>query len=349
MDYQGVMSTDPVFKTVTLTGLLFESSQDNITAFAGGGQASATQLNAEVNRITTVATAGDSVKLPSAQPGLTVLLINKGANAMQVFGFGTDTIDGVATATGVSQMANSLVIYGCVTAGKWETEGLATGFGGPGLQTQSFTNGITARAGGGQGSATALTSMINRVTTVASPNDSVALPAAVSGLMITVINKGANAMQVFGAGTDTINGVAAATGISQPPNSVALYTCSLSGAWETDAVGQGFAGQLPTVSTTNGITAFAGGGQASAVLLTTVINRVTTVASANDSVKLPVSAAGMQLTVTNAAGVNSMNLFPNTGEIINALGANAAFAIAAGKTATLSCAVAGQWHAVLSA
>jgi hypothetical protein len=44
-----------------------------------------------------------------------------------------------------------------------------------------------------------------------------------------------------------------------------------------------------------------------------------------------------------------MNLFPNTGDQINALGANGAYAIVAGKTSSLSCAVAGQWHAVLSA
>jgi hypothetical protein len=246
-------------------------------------------------------------------------------------------------------MPNSLVIYTCATAGNWYSEGLATGFGGPGLQTQSFANGLTAHAGGGQGSALALTAMVNRVTTVATAGDSVALPAAVSGLMITIINRGANSLQVFGAGTDTINGVATATGVSQQANSVAVYICSLTGAWETDAVGQGFSANFPTVSTTNGITAHAGGGQGSAVLLTTVINRITTVGTAADSVLLPVSAAGLQITVTNAAAANSANVFPQTGDQINALGANTAFALAAGKTAQFSCAVAGQWHAVLSA
>ena len=213
----------------------------------------------------------------------------------------------------------------------------------------SFANGLTAFATGGQTNALLLAAMINRVTTVTTAGDSVKLPASVAALQITVINKGANPMQVFGSGTDTINGVATATGISQPPNSVSVYTCTVAGLWESESIGQGFSGQLPTVSTTNGITAFSTGGQASAVLLTTVINRVTTVAAANDSVKLPAAVAGLVITVTNAAAVNSMNLFPNTGDAINALAANAAFAIVAGKTATLSCAVAGQWHAVLSA
>src|ERR1700732_4436972 len=84
-------------------GLVAESSADTITAFATGGQTNATQLTSVVNRITVVATAGDSVKLPAAAAGLDVLVINHGANALQVFGAGTDQIDDVATATGVSQ------------------------------------------------------------------------------------------------------------------------------------------------------------------------------------------------------------------------------------------------------
>lgn len=56
----------------------------------------------------------------------------------------------------------------------------------------------------------------------------------------------------------------------------------------------------------------------------------------------------MTLTVINA-GAQSMNLFPFTGDQINAGGANVAFAVAAGKTVQLVCAVALNWHAILSA
>lgn len=341
--------TTPTIGTPTITGLVYESASNALTAFAGGGQTNALKLVSEINVIGTVATAGDSIALPVSAPGLTIVVINKGANACQVYGQGTDTIDGVATATGVSQMVNSMVIYSCAVAGAWYSEGLATGWAGPGLQALSFSNGLTAHAGGGQGAALALTSMVNRVTTVATAGDSVALPAATAGLAITVINSGANPMQVFGAGTDTINGVATATGVSQMQNSVCLYVCTAAGLWQCEGIGSGFAGTFPTVSTVNGLTAHSGGGQALGTPCTAVINRFTTVAVAADSGLLPASSAGMQITVTNAAAANSMNLFPATGEQINALGANAAFAIAAGKTASLSCAVAGQWHAVLSA
>ncbi len=95
-------------------------SVDGLTARAGGGQASATLIPEVVARVGTVATAADSVKLPPAEAGLVVCLVNGHAtNSMQVFGSGTDTINDVATATGVSQAAGKAAIYFCPVAGKW--------------------------------------------------------------------------------------------------------------------------------------------------------------------------------------------------------------------------------------
>lgn len=102
-------------------------------------------------------------------------------------------------------------------------------------------------------------------------------------------------------------------------------------------------------STTNAITAFAGGGQANAVLLTTTVNRVTTVATAADSVKLPAALAGSRVVVFNKAAANSLNVFPSTGDNINALAANAAYALAATKGAEFYCAVNGTWDTILTA
>jgi len=102
-------------------------------------------------------------------------------------------------------------------------------------------------------------------------------------------------------------------------------------------------------STRNGITAFAGGGQTSAVQLTQAVSRVTTVASAADSVKLPPAVPGVSLVVVNAAAANSMNVFPSSGHAVNALSADAAFAMAANTTALFVCAVAGTWNAIVTA
>lgn len=110
------------------------------------------------------------------------------------------------------------------------------------------------------------------------------------------------------------------------------------------------------ISVTNGITAFAGGGQASATQLNSAFNRVTVVGTAADSVKLPVCAAqnapngsavgpGTQVWVMNTAA-NSLNVFPATGDAINALAANTAIAVATVTGKVFTCAVAGTWQSL---
>ncbi len=102
-------------------------------------------------------------------------------------------------------------------------------------------------------------------------------------------------------------------------------------------------------SAANALTAHAGGGQGSALQLAKGINRVTTVATAADSVKLPVSTAGQKVVVINAAASNAMDCFPATGESINALSANTQLSIAANKTVIFYCAVAGTWNSIVTA
>lgn len=82
-----------------------------ITANPGGGKADATPLGYGVNVITVCATAANSVILPYAYPGACVFVRNNGAQAAQVFGSGTDTVESTATATGVSQAASKGKLY----------------------------------------------------------------------------------------------------------------------------------------------------------------------------------------------------------------------------------------------
>lgn len=100
------------------------SVQQNITATAGGTKAAAFQLNAANVEISVCATAADSVLLPQGYAGLRVVIANGGAASCQVFGKGTDTINGVATGTGVAQANGVTAMYVCmeVTAagvGQW--------------------------------------------------------------------------------------------------------------------------------------------------------------------------------------------------------------------------------------
>lgn len=106
---------------------------------------------------------------------------------------------------------------------------------------------------------------------------------------------------------------------------------------------------LDSVGTQNGITAFSGGGQASAVLLSKNFSRVTTVAAGNDSVRLPAALAGSRMVVFNKAAANSLNIFPAVGDQINALGANTAYALVVTKGVEFICMVAGTWDTILTA
>ena len=112
---------------------------------------------------------------------------------------------------------------------------------GPALQDMSlmcggggytFADTLTAAAGGGQANALPLTKALNRITTVATTADSVALPQAFGGQCISVVNSGANAMQIFAAmgSSDTINGTAGSTGISLAANK-AIEFKSFVGRW----------------------------------------------------------------------------------------------------------------------
>jgi len=176
-----------------------------------------------------VATPGDSVVLPASQPGLELIIINHGVNPMQVYGLGSDMINDVASATGVSQMQGSVVIYTCVSTGAWYTEGLATGYAtgnGGAFQTFSSIDNIAARAGGSQALGTALTAMQNRITTVASAGDSVKLPPSATGMSLTVINAAAaNSVNVFPASGESIGSASMRRARSppiKPANSSAL-------------------------------------------------------------------------------------------------------------------------------
>jgi hypothetical protein len=106
---------------------------------------------------------------------------------------------------------------------------------------------------------------------------------------------------------------------------------------------------MTSLSSRDNITAFAGGGQASAVQLNDMVSRVTTVATAADSVKLPSAVPGLQVTVINAAAANAMNMFPATGETINALSANTALSITANKAVLCIATAPGKWHTILTA
>lgn len=117
--------------------------------------------------------------------------------------------------------------------------------------------------------------------------------------------------------------------------------------------GQGKLGQsegaIVLESTADALTAATGSDQASGIVPTTTVSRVTTVGTAGDAVTLPVAVPGMVLVVINAAAANAMDVFPAVNGYINAGAQNAAFSVPAARTAVFFCAVAGKWSGGLLA
>lgn len=120
-----VTDTDEVTKlwSVNATGQICYALETGLTAHAGGTQAAALALSpkASVHVVSTVGSAADSVKLPLATgSGANHMVFNQAAtNSLQLFGSGTDTINGVATATGVAVAAGKCADLIDIAAGQW--------------------------------------------------------------------------------------------------------------------------------------------------------------------------------------------------------------------------------------
>lgn len=105
--------------------------------------------------------------------------------------------DGTGTIDVTSLTAGNLTFSG-------NSAGTSTGnFEFTALVQKKVTSGITASTTQTQGQG-ALTSDINEISTCANHKDTVTLPAAVAGQSVTVVNKGANILQIFPASGDDL-------------------------------------------------------------------------------------------------------------------------------------------------
>lgn len=115
-------------------------SLSSLTAFAGGGQGSATQTAHGFNEITVSATAGDSVKLPAAADGGVVIIKNDGATAADVYPATGDTINDGSANAAIRIAPGNEIAFRAVDATNWETDRqvVATADGTVGVPAFSF-------------------------------------------------------------------------------------------------------------------------------------------------------------------------------------------------------------------
>jgi hypothetical protein len=191
-------------------------SQNALTATPGVTQ-SGTQVTVPVSGVTTVASPGDSMVLPTSASALFDVLCDFTGNYMSVFPFSGDAINSGGTNNPVNVPGHSCAIAFGITGNKIAMLSIPYGVAGdifiggsdgrptdsgillsslPALpfgQTAFWTvsGNLTALSGGGQAGATALTAVANNLATVGANCDSAALPAVTSaqvGMVVVVGN-----------------------------------------------------------------------------------------------------------------------------------------------------------------
>lgn len=95
---------------------------NSIAALAGGGQTGATALSPGYNRVTTVATIGDSVALPAAVVGQTCVVLNASLIGLDVFPFLGEIIDPLAANTAIRLAQQTNLTFFCAVKGTWNVE-----------------------------------------------------------------------------------------------------------------------------------------------------------------------------------------------------------------------------------
>ena len=130
-EFKGVMIDDITNEVVffdsdgiilTLSGAESVSTTE-IVANPGGGQANAVQLISNHNKIDTVESPGDSVKMPRAKVGLSIIVNNSAsANSVNVFPLENDKFEGLAVDIATALAAGSFIKLFCYVNGIWESE-----------------------------------------------------------------------------------------------------------------------------------------------------------------------------------------------------------------------------------
>jgi len=291
-----------------------------LTATASGNQTTALLLkdNTAYHEVTTVATSADSVRLPPALPGQLHFVKNSGANAMQVFGSGTDTIDSVATATGISQIAGEGSLYVCVVAGNYiRLKGVGTSTSFSSLVANDITGGDSSLDILGLGAAQGGSTTVQGGTSSTSANAGGA--ATLKGGTPGATGIGGAAVVVGGAGLGgAAGGVASVTGGAGQGTGAGAVASVRGGASGAGATGNGGAasvtgGAATSTNGTGGAASLVGGlgtgtGAGGAIAITSGAAGATGVAGA---IAIAVGAAtagnGSSITITGGNGAGGTN------------------------------------------
>lgn len=201
-------------------------------------QALGYQIQASNTWFSTTASGGACVLPQTNRPtpfaGLLTYIWNAGANPINCYPHPNDPsnqINGQTTNTPVVLGVRTVTAFVCFAPGIWQADGIGEGYSGSFATIVSQGN--IAAAGTSQGTATAITQAIVNFTSGGGAPAGGTLPPAKAGMQVWVgANTGSN-IQVYGNGSDTINGTAGSTGVAQTNATVVVYTAPTDGAWLT--------------------------------------------------------------------------------------------------------------------
>lgn len=298
---------------------------DSYSASATQTQAGGTAITTEIADVNVVTAHNDAVTLFGCFYGAKCWVINTDTTQdLQVFPALGNVFGDLPTDDPIILTPQSSCLFFGVTNARWELQ-----------QNYTARDGITANATQTQGQTPVPYGYI-RISIVGTNGDVVTLPTAFAGASCELVNDDtAQYAQVYPASGDSIDGAAADQPIKLWPGQTRKLIARNSTDWRT-------------VSKTPGhnaaVTAFAGGGQASATLLEADVNRIATVVSNGDSVKLPVAKAGLECWVYNDDSAQSTDCFPNSGDRINDLANDTALSIAADTGVIFKCMTTALWN-----
>ena len=113
-----ILSYDGTNMRVHNPVILARTTQDSITAHAGGGGTSATAITADEARVTTCASDDDSVKLPAAVAGRKITIFNSAGHIVAVYAAGADVFWNSSSFIEIANGSN-WAMFICYTTGTW--------------------------------------------------------------------------------------------------------------------------------------------------------------------------------------------------------------------------------------
>lgn len=119
-------------------------------------------------------------------------------------------------------------------------------------QLDNIETGITAHAGGGQGSAYQITKRFSSVGTVATALDSVKLPTGATSKAVIIRNSAANAVNIFPQSGAFISKLGLNTALTLPQYCIAFFTCTDGTNWEVNVLQEFSSASNPVLFTGTG-------------------------------------------------------------------------------------------------